>query len=317
VAELESADAFELDARLRRALRLEQRQLAQIGPLLAAVASERLYQDLGYRGLDEYAREQLGMAPSKARALLRLERVALVSRAFREAWREGRISWTQAEALAPLLVLEHSGPWHEGWIERARRVTVRRLRDDVDHAVASDELDPTALRALPEGLQTGAIPRARGGNTQVFFAAPRDVARLFRAVLATVQRRIERARGRPSNENEALDAMLEHAMESWGRDRPLPKKYQVFARDGWRCTVPGCTAYRNLHKHHLEFRAAGGSDDPENCTTLCAWHHLRGIHAGVIRCWGRAPGGLRFALGLRAGLPPLMTYASGDLALAG
>ena len=106
-------------------------------------------------------------------------------------------------------------------------------------------------------------------------------------------------------------------MESWGRDRPLPKKYQVFARDGWRCTVPGCTAYRNLHQHHVEFRAAGGSDDLENCTTLCAWHHLRGIHGGAIRCRGRAPGGLRFALGLRGGRPPLMTYASGDLAMAG
>ena len=70
----------------------------------------------------------------------------------------------------------------------------------------------------------------------------------------------------------------------------------MFARDGWRCTVPGCTAYRNLHAHHLEFRSAGGSDDPSNCITLCAFHHLRGIHTGLIRgrgglirCRGRAP----------------------------
>ncbi len=51
-------------------------------------------------------------------------------------------------------------------------------------------------------------------------------------------------------------------------DRPLPKKlrkkHRVFARNGWRCTVPGR---------------------------------------------------LRFALGLRQGQLPLVSYASGDLVL--
>jgi hypothetical protein len=312
VAGLESADAFALDARLRRALRLEQRHWAEIGPWLLAVASERLFRALGYRGLDDYASQELGMAPSKARALLRLERLALMSPAFREAWREGHLSWTQANALAPLLGLEASRRWHAAWIERARHVTLRRLEEDVDHALATGELDPAALPPLPAGLQTGAPPTGSEAKVRLFFTAPRDVARLFRAVLATVQRRIERARGRPSSEGEALDAMLEHVFEAWGRGRPVPRKYRVFARDGWRCTVAGCTAYRNLHDHHIEYRSAGGSDDLANRTTLCVWHHLRGVHAGVIECAGRAPGGLHFALGLRPGRPPLAVYASGD-----
>jgi hypothetical protein len=97
--------------------------------------------------------------------------------------------------------------------------------------------------------------------------------------------------------------MLEHALESWGSHRPLPKKYRVFARDGWRCTVPGCTGYRNLQDHHIVFRSLGGSNDLANRTTLCVWHHLRAIHAGLARCMGQAPGRLRFALGLRQGVP--------------
>jgi hypothetical protein len=314
---LESADAFELDARLRRALCLEQHHLTQIGPWLLVVASERLFRDLGYRSFDGYAREELGMAPSRARALLRLERLTLVSPAFREAWRAGRISWTQAHALAPLLVLERSLPWHGTWIQRARRVTVRRLEDDVDYAVAAGKLDPSWLTALPAGLQTGARPRHSAGNARLFFTAPRDVARLFRAVLATVQRHIERAGGRPSSQSQAFEAMLDHALEAWGRERALPKKYRVFSRDGWRCTVPGCTAYRNLQDHHIRFRSAGGSDDLANRTTLCVWHHLRAVHAGLIRCAGRAPDQLRFALGVREGRAPLATYASGDLVLGG
>jgi hypothetical protein len=143
------------------------------------------------------------------------------------------------------------------------------------------------------------------------------VARLFRAVLATLQRHLERAWGRPSSQDEAFEAMLDHALEAWGSHRPLPEKYRVFARDGWRCTVPGCTGYRNLHDHHIVFRAAGGSDELANRTTLCVWHHLRAIHTGLARCIGQAPGRLRFALGLRQGRPPLVSYASGDLVLGG
>jgi hypothetical protein len=327
VADLASADAFELDARLRCALRLEQQRLARLGPLLLRVASERRFLDLGYRGLDAYARERLGMAPSKARALLRLERLARLVPVFGEAWRAGRLSWTQAEALAPLLVHEASRPWQAAWVARARAVSVRRLRDDADWAIAAEAFDPAALPQLPVGLQTGARPTVPGARVsgasvpaardRLFFTAPRDVARLFRAVLATVQRHLERASGRPSSQEEAFDAMLDHALEAWGSHRPLPRKYRVFARDGWRCTVPGCTGYRNLQDHHIVFRSAGGSDDLANRTTLCVWHHLRALHARRLRCVGQAPGRLRFALGLRPGQPPLVSYASGDFVLSG
>ncbi len=246
VEDLDAADAFELDRRLRRAVRLEQQIEARMGPLLLTVAAERLYRELGFRSLDAYARERLGMATSKAHALLRLERACLVSPALREAWRAGQLSWSQAHALVPLLLLEHSLPWHPAWVGRARRVCVRRLEDDVDCAIATGELDPGALPAVsgsaiatalestsagevPTGLQIGARPTVSGESAageeraeragredrvRLFFNAPRDVARLFRATLATVQRHVERQTRRPSNENEALDAMLEHALEA-------------------------------------------------------------------------------------------------------
>jgi hypothetical protein len=60
------------------------------------------------------------------------------------------------------------------------------------------------------------------------------------------------------------------------------------------------------------FRSAGGADALENRTTLCAWHHLRGVHAGRLRCTGRAPDALRFELGLCPARPALLRYASGD-----
>jgi len=63
---------------------------------------------------------------------------------------------------------------------------------------------------------------------------------------------------------------------------------------------------------HCRFRSHGGSDEPENLITLCAWHHQRGVHGGLVRITGRAPDRLRFELGLRDGEPPLMVFESGD-----
>ena len=83
----------------------------------------------------------------------------------------------------------------------------------------------------------------------------------------------------------------EHA---WKRGKSRSEK--VRERDhGW-CQVPGCS-HRASHAHHVIPRAQGGSDDPENLVALCAFHHLRCIHGGYLRVFGRAPDGLTWFLG--------------------
>ncbi len=300
VANLDAADSRELDRRMCRAAALEQGLLARIGPLLLAVAETHGHFDLGFRGLDAYARERLGMSARKARALLRLERACALSPALATAWRSSRITWSQAQALVALVLAPGSVSWHAAWMERAEQVTVRRLEDDVDHALASGTFDPDLLPALPSGLQIGARPMLAEPNDTWRANVPSDIARLFRACLCSVQRRLQ------SSPGVALEAMFDHCIDTW-RKRPgrLPPEHRVFERDGWRCTVPGCTSYRNLHAHHVVFRSAGGSDDDANLTTLCAAHHQRGVHAGVIRIAGRAPDELVFEL-------PLGRFRSGD-----
>jgi hypothetical protein len=132
-------------------------------------------------------------------------------------------------------------------------------------------------------------------------------------VLEEVRERLARARGAPVSQGEAFGAMLDHALQVWSeRDARARRDQRIFERDGWRCAVPGCTSHRNLQVHHVVFRSHGGGDEPENLITLCAWHHQRGVHGGLVRIAGRAPDRLRFELGLRDGEPPLMVYESGD-----
>lgn len=127
---------------------------------------------------------------------------------------------------------------------------------------------------------------------RVEFRAPPEVAQLFLALVHRV----------------GLEAMLDHALVTWFEAGRRFKDDADFERDGFRCTVPGCSGRRNLHSHHIRFRSAGGPDVPWNRTTLCAFHHERGVHAGRIGIRGRAPDELIYAL-------VVGTYRSGDVRL--
>jgi hypothetical protein len=225
VASLTIAPVRVCDKSVRVTVRLEQRLCAEMGPLLLELARTRGYRAYGCPSLGVFAREWLGISPRKVQALLRLERACVLSAPLCLVWRAGRLSWRQAHVLVPLLVLDGSGPWHAAWVARAQGVTVRRLEDDVDRAIVSGVFDPEAKEgAADDDPHTGARRMAALGHPTPYYlyGCPRDVARLFRAVLATVQRRIERRTGRPARESErtALRARCE-AREAAPRRLPL------------------------------------------------------------------------------------------------
>jgi hypothetical protein len=331
-AGLAEADAFELDRRLCRAVRLEQALDAAIAPLVRQVtAPEYEWQRAGYQSLAALAQETLGVSAAKLRALVRLERAGEVCAELREAWRAGRLSWVKAQCLVPLLLLDLDGDWRPAWVAWAERVTVRRLAADVERALLLRaghhqawqrcKLDPErAQDPIPPGERQLCAPDVDLDATEALrWRLPCDVAGLFLAVRETLRARLAAERG-PSrgwiSDGEVFEAMLDCALVAWTlRDPSARRPDPVVERDGYRCAVPGCTSRRNLHDHHLEFRSAGGSDAPENRVTLCAFHHLRCLHAGLLRVRGRAPDDLIFELGLRPGAPPLARYRSGDVAI--
>jgi len=57
---------------------------------------------------------------------------------------------------------------------------------------------------------------------------------------------------------------------------------QIYRRDRYRCTNPVCHN-RNVTLHHVQYRANGGTDAPENLTTPCAFCHLEGEHGGRLK----------------------------------
>jgi hypothetical protein len=71
-----------------------------------------------------------------------------------------------------------------------------------------------------------------------------------------------------------------------------------------------------LHDHHLLFRSRGGGNERDNRITVCAWHHLRGIHQGRVRAWGAAPHDVTWELGVRPGYEPLMRLRGDEYVVA-
>jgi hypothetical protein len=97
-----------------------------------------------------------------------------------------------------------------------------------------------------------------------------------------------------------LQLLLDYA-QTW--DPPAtagqrrPEHAAIYEREGYRCLAPGCTGRRHLEAHHQKQRSQGGTDDPSNLMTLCAFHHRQGAHGLVMETSGPAPVQTRFTLG--------------------
>jgi hypothetical protein len=329
----------------------------QIGRHLRLLVDHHLYRALGFRSVDTYVRERLGISPRKAWALIKVEKTARRAPEFGEAYARGTLSWVRALVMPPVLDRVTAG----AWIARAHTVTVRRLTDEVSWVLDARDIHgldvslappPTdAVLISPMGAARAAVTES--GNASPFAeerAAERHEASSLQigacaASSAAWTQSVTPPRGSLEVSDAEIDftgtltvvALFRDAMEAFERageprwvavERLLnsviaewevqPRhRDPVFARDGWRCRVPACSARRELQDHHLTFRSRGGSNARSNRIAICAAHHLHGIHAGVIRASGRAPHAVRWELGVRAGAPAFLTFVGDRVCATG
>ena len=315
------SDPFAHDARLVEAMRALRTLEPRIGRLLRVAADQRIYRSFGYPSLDDYVRERLGISARKAWALLKVEKATLRSGDFAAAYRDGRLSWVRALTLLPVLERIHGA----AWVARAESVTVRRLSDEVDWVLATRDALGSTVSLAPPAVDSRlpspivAPPPAECRNSsldgrlqirahdaalevcdaEVRLTGPVSVVALLRDVLdAFAEPNEPRWTG--------LERLLRHVITHW---ESTPRHHDpVFARDGWRCTVPACSSRRNLHDHHIRFRSRGGDNRRDNRTVVCAGPHLHGIHDGTIHASGIAPHAIEWHLGVRSGGSPLLRY---------
>lgn len=341
------SDPFALDARLAEAARVLRTIEPRIGRLLRVVVDQRIYRTFGHPAFEGYVRERLGLSARKAWALLKIEQALLRSGDFARAYRDGRLSWVRALALLPVLDRTNAAAWiaraesvtvrrlsdEIEWVLASRdalgpdvslapppvdsrlaspvRVTAAdECRDSSPAArlqIGAHAVESAGDRIAPMGAPTDATNRHSAlerraaldvCDAEIRFTGPTSVVALLRDVLDAFA---------DSSEPRwtALERLLRHVITHW---ESTPRHHDpVFARDRWRCTVPACSSRRNLHDHHLRFRSRGGDNTRDNRTTVCAAHHLHGIHDGTIHATGVAPYAIEWRLGVRPGAAPFLT----------
>jgi hypothetical protein len=270
------ADPFTLDGELRRLVALRDRWDELVGHLAMLLRMLGLWRDMGFARLSQYCEERLGMCARAVEQRASLERRLYELPALRQAMREGRVSYEKARLVAGCADDESVAEW----IARAEATTCIALRREIE---SRDE----------------AQMRARG---EVALRVPQRVAtllgRAFRAARATTKDWLP--------PGACLERIAQHFIDTWKpalQVRNTPQA-RALARDRGYCLVPGCSRAA-VHAHHVLYRSRGGGDEVENLGSLCAAHHLRGVHAGFIRVTGRAPDGLVWELRLRPRGPDL------------
>ncbi len=261
-------DVAAIDARIRELSAMRDRWDDLVGHLGLLVQAFGLWRHLGFASFGHYSAERLGMAERTVAQRVWLERRLHELPGLREAMRQGRVSYEKARLVAGVAFPKDV----EAWVAVAERCTCIELR-----------------RRVEAGEQAQMCARER-----VSVVAPRRVAGLFedacRAVMLVT--------GRWLPPGECLSRMCDHFIVAWEgiRERRMTLQRRVIERDQGFCQVPGCSRAA-VHAHHVRWRSRGGGDEPENLVSLCAGHHLHGIHRGYIRVSGRAPDGLVWELG--------------------
>jgi hypothetical protein len=270
-AALEEDAPQRIDARLKELAAMRRSWDRQVGYLANIVKRVRLWELVGFASFEHYCSERLGLGVRTVEQRAALEQRLWEEPLLRKAVEEG-LSYEKAR----LVSRYHSPGDVEIWIARAREdgMTVVALRRAME---ADDDAQMRARRRL-------------------VVRVPSNVALLLAAAFRAV-REIE---GKPISSGECLVRLAEHFVGVWKPPRKAGKtrSQKVLERDlGW-CTCPGCSRCAD-DSHHVEFRSRGGGDELPNQTSLCKPHHLRGVHLGRLRVWGRAPDALVWELGER------------------
>jgi hypothetical protein len=170
----------------------------------------------------------------------------------------------------------------------------------VNAAVGAGELESSAAAPGIARFAAGNAGSALGNTRYVVWITDDELEILQRAI-AHVRAARAPGGGPPLTDSACLEMLLDEFVRSYAEvAATMRASYPLFERDGWRCSVPGCSAHGPLHLHHIVFRAHGGGDEPGNLSTLCAFHH-KALHDGWIRCVGCAPDGLYWELGTDRG----------------
>jgi acetolactate synthase small subunit len=327
---------FDIDERLRQAVAFGQEVQGLYLRRLLEAQQGGIDRILGFASFRHYARERLGLSPTRKDALLRVQRGLADLPEVAEAYATGVLTLSQVEEVVRVATTQTA----PAWVAYARNTTVRKLRDVVKHGKRLQVSDPgTGRDVFPpelkpvEGVLETVFPQLAGpaappaeptcaprvpdaplpAPVPVTLVMDADQEAFVRPGLAMAKAVV----GPHATVAQAIALLVDLFIFEWHATASRAEKtHPVESRDGWRCTTAGCTQKVGLDAHHLHYRSRGGGDEDWNQSTVCRFHHLRGIHEGHVLAQGKAPDDILWALGMRPDGRPTEVFL-GDQRLYG
>ena len=177
--------------------------------------------------------------------------------------------------------------------ELLRRV-IRNLESEPDHGEEANDRDHAAVQisgspesVQPTPVQISATPEDEAPKEPVQISVdPSAKITLRIRVPGDVllhYRQLERAHRQKLPNTSFIKFLCTTFWRTWVPTLGVSDKWeQIYRRDRYRCTNPVCHQ-RNITLHHVQYRATGGTDDPNNLTSPCAFCHLEGEHGGRLK----------------------------------
>ena len=301
-----------LDARIRHySAELASRDLF-FGRLAQRFLALRGWQALGFASEAHYARERLGMSRASLRSKVSLARRSRGLDHVVDALQQGRIGFEAAQLLARIATADTE----RAWVDRATRRTFKHLREEVQavemaarFAGQTDRSPPSEqhieqMQALERAILSGELlrsitraqapqpdeppnqpPSAQPPAVQISGTPAAKVTVRMRVPgdLLLHYRQLERAHREKLPGTSFIQFLCATFWQTWVPTLGVSDKWEtIYRRDRYRCTSPVCHQ-RNVTLHHVQYRANGGTDAPDNLTSPCAFCHLQGEHAGRLK----------------------------------
>src|SRR5687768_6968654 len=341
----------ELDQRLREYAKHRAALDAAEAFDLVRAESLRLHAFYGCATFFEYLERRLGYAPHTARERMRVSRALVTLPHTATELARGAVSFSIARELTRVATPDTE----QEWLAKVANKNVRQVEDMVaGHKLGDrpdDPVDPDlrmrrlGLDVAPQGyalwrqarsvlaglrgaeisdadlLETlcrAFIQPGSGADGPAHLIAYKQCEQCKRVTQNGAGRAIDVA---PAVfERAACDARVLGSLDAESPERATttvtPRlREQVFARDGFRCCVPGCRSARNLEVHHIEPQCLGGSHALWNLMLLCGGHH-DAHHDGLLIITGRAPYDLGFRWKHGQPMPPGLSPAERERFIA-
>ena len=299
-----------LDAEIRRLSADLARRDLELGDVALRFFAADGWRRLHFASERQYVRERIGVSHASLKGRMTLARRARRVPGLADAVAAGRLRYEAASLVARVATPETA----KDWLARAETRTLKHLREEVDVsetlarmendrallAPPADDVvhDFAALEAyalsgatrpdlLPPSSQMSAAAAAAdaddGSDRLRPGAGHRTIHTEMREDLYLAWKDLEDRHRRSGIPGTFLSFLCSAFWQTWKDSFDSDVAYAgIYARDRFRCSSPVCPR-RDITPHHLKYRSHGGTDDPDNVTSLCVYCHLEGIHAGRIK----------------------------------